>query len=530
MYLRRQEGRVGARASTGPINPAIAGYEAAASRDPDSVEARWKLMRALYFKGDYTGLDEDGQEGGVREGQARRRRGDRRSWRRASSDKGVRGHPRARPGDPRGRSEGPLGRGARPTSGPRRAGASGRSRRASSRRCAWGAADKIRRLRPDRDRHRPRLRGRRRLPRRRPAATTRRPGSRSSPVGSRADEALKYLRLAMKVTPRNFSTGTSSPRRSTTAATRRSRPRRSRSRRGSWPTRRLPSAWSRSSRCRSWRARTSRPGRKPRSRAVARGSRRSSCAGRQAGRRVPPPRARSPRAARARSAGADIRGWGRIGSEDRGHRPPRSRMSTSISRGPFAEARACAPPRARPPAPPAAGPGPCRSSGSRRPRSRRARLVGEADRLGPIEGRNREDRGEAGDLARARSRGGPGGCRGWSRGRGRRALPRARRPSTLLPLRPSRAALRLPRARRRRDRSPRARPGASSPNSGGFSSGIVSSIAERRGGRGAGGGASSDFRVLLVRSTLRTDGVRLPEVVELRVAVEALVLFSEIRH
>jgi hypothetical protein len=58
MYLRRQEGRVGGRASSGPINAAIAGYDSAASRDPELVEARWKLMRALYFKGNYTGLDD----------------------------------------------------------------------------------------------------------------------------------------------------------------------------------------------------------------------------------------------------------------------------------------------------------------------------------------------------------------------------------------------------------------------------------------------------------------------------------------
>lgn len=62
MYLRRQEGRVGAKASPGPINAAIAGYESAASRDPELVEARWKLMRALYFKGSYTGLDEDSRK------------------------------------------------------------------------------------------------------------------------------------------------------------------------------------------------------------------------------------------------------------------------------------------------------------------------------------------------------------------------------------------------------------------------------------------------------------------------------------
>lgn len=60
-YARRQDGRVGAKATAGPINQAIAAYEEAA-RDPDFVEARWKLVRALYFKGAYTGLDEDSRK------------------------------------------------------------------------------------------------------------------------------------------------------------------------------------------------------------------------------------------------------------------------------------------------------------------------------------------------------------------------------------------------------------------------------------------------------------------------------------
>ena len=91
MYLRRQEGRVGARASTGPINSAIAGYEAAASRDPESVEARWKLMRAFYFKGNFTGLDEESKKAVFEKAQARRRRGGRASWRRASTTRASRG-------------------------------------------------------------------------------------------------------------------------------------------------------------------------------------------------------------------------------------------------------------------------------------------------------------------------------------------------------------------------------------------------------------------------------------------------------
>ncbi|HEY2797123.1 MAG TPA: hypothetical protein VGK26_04480 [Thermoanaerobaculia bacterium] len=57
-YGRRQEGRNGSIASPGPINQAIANYDEAA-RAPDQLEARWKLARALYFKGVYTGLDQD---------------------------------------------------------------------------------------------------------------------------------------------------------------------------------------------------------------------------------------------------------------------------------------------------------------------------------------------------------------------------------------------------------------------------------------------------------------------------------------
>ena len=60
MYSRRQEGRNGSRASTGPIAQAISNYDEAA-RAPDQVEARWKLARALYFKGAYTGMDEEGR-------------------------------------------------------------------------------------------------------------------------------------------------------------------------------------------------------------------------------------------------------------------------------------------------------------------------------------------------------------------------------------------------------------------------------------------------------------------------------------
>jgi hypothetical protein len=60
LYGRRQEGRNGSRAANGPISQAIANYDEAA-RAPDQLEARWKLARALYFKGVYTGMDLDGR-------------------------------------------------------------------------------------------------------------------------------------------------------------------------------------------------------------------------------------------------------------------------------------------------------------------------------------------------------------------------------------------------------------------------------------------------------------------------------------
>jgi tetratricopeptide (TPR) repeat protein len=54
-YARRQEGHVGATADPGQVLAAIASYEAA-SRAPDDAESRWKLARALYFRGTYTAL------------------------------------------------------------------------------------------------------------------------------------------------------------------------------------------------------------------------------------------------------------------------------------------------------------------------------------------------------------------------------------------------------------------------------------------------------------------------------------------
>jgi hypothetical protein len=55
-FTRRQEGRFGITANPRRISEAIAEYQTAAEA-PDNLEARWKLMRALYFKGVYCGLD-----------------------------------------------------------------------------------------------------------------------------------------------------------------------------------------------------------------------------------------------------------------------------------------------------------------------------------------------------------------------------------------------------------------------------------------------------------------------------------------
>ncbi|HEY5658920.1 MAG TPA: hypothetical protein VIY27_14110 [Myxococcota bacterium] len=46
---------------TGPIGEARQAYEAALAARPDDLEARWKLLRALHFEGDFCGLDEKGR-------------------------------------------------------------------------------------------------------------------------------------------------------------------------------------------------------------------------------------------------------------------------------------------------------------------------------------------------------------------------------------------------------------------------------------------------------------------------------------
>ncbi len=55
-YARRQESRVGAVADRGEIAAAVRAYDTA-SRAADSLEARWKLARALIFQGLYTEME-----------------------------------------------------------------------------------------------------------------------------------------------------------------------------------------------------------------------------------------------------------------------------------------------------------------------------------------------------------------------------------------------------------------------------------------------------------------------------------------
>jgi hypothetical protein len=59
-WRRRDEGRAGAQANGRRISQAVSRYEEAAAVS-GAVEPRWKLARALFFQGKFTGLDQKGQ-------------------------------------------------------------------------------------------------------------------------------------------------------------------------------------------------------------------------------------------------------------------------------------------------------------------------------------------------------------------------------------------------------------------------------------------------------------------------------------
>jgi tetratricopeptide (TPR) repeat protein len=63
-WARRAEGApAGApgRAAPGPVGQAIAAYEQAVEADPADLEARWKLLWALYFEGEHVARGADGR-------------------------------------------------------------------------------------------------------------------------------------------------------------------------------------------------------------------------------------------------------------------------------------------------------------------------------------------------------------------------------------------------------------------------------------------------------------------------------------
>jgi len=57
LWALRADGSTGGRALSGPIDLAIEACRAALAAEPDSLEVRWRLMRALYFKGEHTAGD-----------------------------------------------------------------------------------------------------------------------------------------------------------------------------------------------------------------------------------------------------------------------------------------------------------------------------------------------------------------------------------------------------------------------------------------------------------------------------------------
>ena len=58
-YARRAEEAQGALARPAAVDQALASYRAALAAEPDSAAARWRLMRALYFRASYCGATAD---------------------------------------------------------------------------------------------------------------------------------------------------------------------------------------------------------------------------------------------------------------------------------------------------------------------------------------------------------------------------------------------------------------------------------------------------------------------------------------
>lgn len=58
-WAARAEGHQGGRAKSAPIDAAIASYQRAIAQNPNDLEARWKLLRAIRFKGAYVATTND---------------------------------------------------------------------------------------------------------------------------------------------------------------------------------------------------------------------------------------------------------------------------------------------------------------------------------------------------------------------------------------------------------------------------------------------------------------------------------------
>jgi hypothetical protein len=70
LWAVRAEGSTGGRAASAPIDLTIDACRAALAAEPESLEARWRLMRALYFKGEHTTDDATAKRAIFDEGRA----------------------------------------------------------------------------------------------------------------------------------------------------------------------------------------------------------------------------------------------------------------------------------------------------------------------------------------------------------------------------------------------------------------------------------------------------------------------------
>src|ERR1044072_1585278 len=61
-FARRAEGHQGGRAQAAPIDAAIAASQRAVAQNPNDLEARWKLLRAIRFKGAYVAANNEAKK------------------------------------------------------------------------------------------------------------------------------------------------------------------------------------------------------------------------------------------------------------------------------------------------------------------------------------------------------------------------------------------------------------------------------------------------------------------------------------